>query len=112
MWQSYLNPSVNRREWTPDEEKKLLAATQEFEMQNWEEIAKNVPNRSAFQCFVHYRTVFNDHVIQRTPFSRWTPNEDQQLIQTVEKYRIGNVIPWTKIMEKMHGRTKGQLYNR
>lgn len=103
-------PSLNRKEWSPEEEDKLLAATQEFREQNWSEIAKRVENRSAYQCFIQYRTAFGDVGLPR--HLRWTPEEDQQLMDTIEKYRIGNVIPWTKILDKMSGRSKLQLYNR
>lgn len=33
-------------------------------------------------------------------------------MQMVDKYRIGEVIPWTKIVPTMPGRYKAQLYNR
>lgn len=103
-------PQLNRKQWTPEEEELLLAAIHEHRAQNWEEIAKSVGHRSAFQCFVQYRTAFSDRGVQQN--DRWTQEEDEQLMQYVEKFRIGNVIPWTKIMEKMPGRSKIQLYNR
>lgn len=103
-------PTLNRKQWTPDEEDKLLNAVNENDAQDWNEIAQNVANRSAYQCFVHYQTVFGDKQIQK--HMRWTPDEDGKLIEYVEKYRIGNIIPWTKIVEMVPGRNKTQLYNR
>lgn len=110
MWNNYLMPSLNRKQWTDEEEEQLLVAVEEHKAQNWSEIAKQLKHRSPFQCFIHFRTVFNDRGVARN--ARWTPEEDQNLISFIDKYRIGNVIPWTKIMDKMPGRSKLQLYNR
>lgn len=110
MWNNYLMPSLNRKQWTDEEEEQLLSAVDEHKSQNWFAIAKQMKNRSPFQCFVHFRTAFNDRGVTRN--ARWTTEEDQSLISYIDKYRIGNVIPWTKIMDKMQGRSKLQLYNR
>lgn len=111
MWYGYLMPTLNRKAWTPAEEDKLLNAAGKFSAQNWSEIAKAVENRSVYQCFVHYQTIFNNN--KTLPKNtRWTLEQDQQLMASVEKYRIGNIIPWTKVMEKCPGRSKPQLYNR
>ena len=56
MWFGYLMPNLNRKAWTPAEEDKLLNAAIKFGAQNWTEIAKDVENRSVYQCFVHYQT--------------------------------------------------------
>lgn len=110
MWYGYLMPSLNRKPWTPAEEDKLLNAANDFEQQDWVEIAKAVEGRSAYQCFVHYQTKFNSKNVLKNV--RWTPEEDKRLMECVEKYRIGNIIPWTKVMEHCSGRSKPQLYNR
>lgn len=110
MWFGYLMPTLNRKAWTPAEEDKLLNAAIKFSAQNWTEIAKAVENRSVYQCFVHYQTHFNNKSLPKNV--RWTPEQDRELVACVEKYRIGNVIPWTKVMEKCPGRSKVQIYNR
>lgn len=110
MWFGYLMPTLNRKAWTTAEEDKLLNAATKFSAQNWSEIAKAVENRSVYQCFVHYQTHFNNQSVQKNV--RWTPEQDRQLLAYVDKYRIGNVIPWTKVMEKCPGRSKVQIYNR
>lgn len=110
MWFGYLMPTLNRKEWTAAEEDQLLNAASKFGAQNWTEIAKSVESRSVYQCFVQYQTRFNNKNHPKNV--RWTSEQDQQLMACVEKYRIGNIIPWTKIMEKCPGRTKVQLYNR
>lgn len=110
MWYAYLMPTLNRKPWTSDEEDKLLNASIQFGGQNWPKIAEAVENRSVYQCFVHYRTVFDGKGNGKNV--RWTPYEDQMLLNYVEKYRIGNIIPWTKVMEHFVGRSKMQVYNR
>lgn len=103
-------PTLNRKAWTTDEEDKLLDAAKNFDAQNWTEIAKEVENRSPYQCFIHYQTIFADKHVEKNV--SWTPEEDERLIENVEKFRIGSIIPWTKILEYMPGRQKSQLYNR
>lgn len=103
-------PTLNRKAWTPEEDDKLLNAANEFDNQDWTEIAKAVENRSAYQCFVHYHTKFNvKHVPKNV---RWTPDEDKKLMNCIDKNRAGNVIRWSKIMEYFPDRIKAQLYNR
>lgn len=110
MWYGYLMPTLNRKPWTSDEEDELLNAAQKFGAQNWSEIAKAVGNRSVYQCFVQYQTHFNNKNIHKS--IPWTAEADHKLIASVERYRIGNIIPWTKVMENCPGRSKLQLYNR
>lgn len=110
MWTGYLMPSLNRKTWTGDEEDKLLSLVNKYGAQNWSEIAKQLKNRSSYQCFVHYRTVLSERNEPKN--TRWTKEEDKILMQLVDKYRIGNLIPWTKITSQMPGRCKSQIYNR
>lgn len=111
MWYGYLLPSLNRSPWTPEEEDRLLCIANIYSLQNWSAIAAEVgTSRSAYQCFVYYQTALADRNMIKNV--RWTKEEDELLKQLVEKYRIGNIIPWTKISEKIPGRYKAQLYNR
>lgn len=110
MWYGYLMPTLNRKSWTQSEEDKLLNAAIEFGSQNWSNISEAVENRSVYQCFVHYQTHFNNKNLPKNV--RWTDDEDQKLMESVEKYRIGSIIPWTKIMEHFTNRSKIQVYNR
>lgn len=111
MWYGYLMPTLNRKSWTQSEEDKLLNAAIEFGAENWLKISEAVENRSTYQCFVHYQTHFNNNKnIQKNV--RWTTEQDQKLIESVTKYRIANMIPWTKVLENFPKRTKMQVYNR
>lgn len=110
MWYGYLMPTLNRKAWTEADEDRLLNAANDFDNEDWMEIAKAVENRSAFQCFVHFQTKFNAKTIPKNV--RWTTEQDKMLMDCIEKYRIGNVIPWTKVLEHFPMRTKHQIYNR
>lgn len=103
-------PSLNRSQWTPSEEDELLHFVNSYSMQNWSAIAKHLNRRSPYQCFVHYHAVLSEKHIAKNV--KWTKEEDAHLIEMVEKYRIGDIIPWTKILESMPGRYKAQIYNR
>lgn len=109
MWNGYLMPTLNRSPWTAAEEDKLLNAAIQFDGQDWSSISKELEHRSAYQCFVHYHARFEKNVQKNV---RWTQEQDHKLVECVEKFRIGNIIPWTKVMEHCTDRTKSQVYNR
>lgn len=110
MWYGYLMPSINRSQWNLTEEDELLNAVNRYSVQNWPAIAQLLNRRSPYQCFVHYHAVLSEKNIAKNV--KWTKEEDAHLIEMVEKYRIGEIIPWTKILESMPGRYKAQIYNR
>lgn len=110
LWNGYLNPKLNRNRWTKDEEDTLLQVAGEYSYENWPAIAEHLPGRSGYQCFVHYQSVLAVMNVQRNV--RFTKDEDDLLMEMVERYRIGSVIPWSTVVDKMPGRTKTQVYNR
>lgn len=110
MWYGYLMPSINRSQWSSTEEDNLLHYVNHYSVQNWPVIAQQFSRRSPYQCFVHYHAVLSEKNLPKNV--RWTREEDEHLIEMVNKYRIGNIIPWTKILETMPGRYKAQIYNR
>ncbi|XP_055642257.1 uncharacterized protein LOC129779038 isoform X2 [Toxorhynchites rutilus septentrionalis] len=110
IWNNYMIPGLVRSSWNHNEEKQLLAATEKYHRQNWIEIAKEVPGRSPYQCFVHYQTTFSD--LAQIKHERWTEEEDELLVKLVDENRIGSNIVWNKVVEKMPLRNKIQCYNR
>lgn len=110
MWYGYLMPSLSRKPWSSEEEDRLLGIANMYSLQNWDEIASQMEGRSAYQCFIYFQTALADRNLIKN--MRWTKEEDDLLVQLVEKFRVGNIIPWTKISDKMPGRYKAQLYNR
>lgn len=110
MWNGYLNPSFNRNSWSEEEEDHLLDIVLKHNIQNWDEIANEMNNRSAYQCFVHYRAILSNKNDEK--FSRWTKEEDDLLLKLKNDMQIGSMVPWTKIATKMSGRSKLQIYHR
>lgn len=110
MWNACLIPYLKRDSWTIDENEKLLKAVEEFECQNWTKISEKVPNRSKYQCFIHFQS--NLANMSQLKVSKWSKEEDEFLLNSIEKYRIGTLIPWTRVIENIPSRSKTQCYNR
>lgn len=110
MWNGYLNLAYNHKEWTEEEEDHLLDVVLKYKAENWEEIAKEMSNRSPYQCFVHYRAILSNKTDDKA--SKWTKEEDDLLIRLKDEMQIGSMVPWTKIASKMPGRSKLQIYHR
>ncbi|KAF5273178.1 hypothetical protein FQA39_LY18762 [Lamprigera yunnana] len=109
MWKVYLHPHINKNCWTPQENEKIVALAEKHGRQNWDLIAKELnTNRSGYLVFVNFFTnLCNDFKIER-----FTPNEDDHLLKMIESHHVGNFIPWRKISEFFHNRSKQQLYHR
>lgn len=110
LWQGFLNPTLSRRAWSPEEEERLSDVASAFNNQDWDTIAKNMTNRSAFQCLVAFRTLPSENA--HVKYVRWTKEEDDFLLKTIEDNRIHNLIQWTAVLQKIPTRTKNQLYQR
>ncbi|XP_053691009.1 uncharacterized protein LOC128739540 [Sabethes cyaneus] len=110
IWNNYMIPGLVRDTWKAEEETLLLEAVEQHQRQDWEGIAKCVPGRSPYQCFVHYQTTFSD--LAQIKHEKWTEEEDALLVKLVDENRIGTNIVWNKVVEKMPLRNKIQCYNR
>lgn len=108
FWNGFLRPDICKDPWTNNEEDKLLDVVEKYDFQNWEAIAKELPGRSAYQCFVQYQSKFKFNKKN----SKWSEAEDELLSKAIDKFRIGSIIPWTKVTEQIPNRTKMQVYNR
>uniref|UniRef100_A0A182Q1D2 snRNA-activating protein complex subunit 4 n=1 Tax=Anopheles farauti TaxID=69004 RepID=A0A182Q1D2_9DIPT len=110
IWNNYLKPGLKRSVWTTAEESKLVEAAEAHHHRCWDRIAQCVPERSEYQCFVHYQTNFSElSQIKKQP---WTQEEDDLLLRLVDENRIGNNIIWNKVVERMPYRNKVQVYHR
>ena len=70
-----------------------------FRHQDWDAIAEELgTNRSGYQCFIVYQNKLNCSLRR----NNWDPEEDTKLIQIVEKYRIGEYIPWGKVCFQLY----------
>lgn len=109
FWNLYLHPRINKTPYTEDEEGKLLELAKKYNHQDWDKIAEELgTNRSGYQCFIVYQNKLNVSLKRNT----WDPAEDKKLLRAVEKYKIGNFIPWGKVAYDMENRTKTQVFNR
>ncbi|XP_043273213.1 snRNA-activating protein complex subunit 4 [Venturia canescens] len=110
MWQVFLHPDINRYKWTRDEDERLKTLVEKYQAENWTEIAIEMKSRrSGYQCFLRFNT------ISRIPSQSdvtWNKKEDEWLCRCVEKFKIGNYIPWGIVSRYMHGKTKAQIYYR
>lgn len=109
--------------WTDFEDKVLVQLIYSQQLRNWRSIAQTFNStegiktiRTAEQCSQHWLRVLNPHITK----GKWSPEEDQLLIQAVQRCSPRN---WKQIADLMPGRTdiqiryrlnrlKGQLINR
>ncbi|XP_035778764.1 uncharacterized protein LOC118459464 [Anopheles albimanus] len=110
MWNNYLRPGIRRVIWEAEEESLLEQACQEYGYQDWEKIAQRIEGRSQYQCLIHFQA--NLSAMAKNAKMPWTAEEDQRLIDLVEKNRIGKDIVWNKVVENMPYRNKTQVYTR
>lgn len=110
MWNACLIPHLKRDQWTTEENELLVKAVEEFDCQNWKKISEKVPNRSKYQCFIHFQSNLASKL--QLKVAKWSREEDEFLINSIEKYRIGTLIPWTRVIESIPSRSKTQCYNR
>lgn len=110
IWDAYLRPSLNRQQWTAEEDDLLLNTMENCVPLDWVEVAKRMDRRSVYQCVVHYRTKLA--LPQQGNCGRWSAEEDALLLEMVNKYRIGNRIPWSNVETKIPSRNKQQVYQR
>lgn len=110
LWNAYLIPYLNRDPWTSEEDDQLLKVAEEFDAQNWDKIAEKIPHRSKYQCFIHFQSSLANR--SQLKVAKWSGEEDQFLLNSIEKHRIGTLIPWSRVIESIPNRSKTQCYNR
>ncbi|KAM9858669.1 snRNA-activating protein complex subunit 4 [Aulostomus maculatus] len=109
FWQNFLHPSINKNRWGPEEVKQLRDNVERHEEREWETIAQELgTGRTAFMCLQTFQRFISDTLKRRT----WTPEEDTQLRELVDKMRIGNFLPYTQMSYFMEGRDPAQLIYR
>ncbi|XP_069915095.1 snRNA-activating protein complex subunit 4 isoform X3 [Oryctolagus cuniculus] len=104
-WTKSLDPSLKKGSWAPEEDAKLLQAVAKHREQNWFKIRQEVPGRSDAQC--------RDRYIRRLHSSlkkgRWSPREEQQLMQLIAKHGVGR---WAKIASELPHRSGSQCLSK
>ncbi|XP_036607437.1 snRNA-activating protein complex subunit 4 [Trichosurus vulpecula] len=108
FWQNCEHPSINKQAWVEEETERLKEIAAKYNYLEWQKIAAELgTNRSAFQCLQMYQQ-FNKDLKRK----EWTKEEDNMLTQLVEEMRVGNHIPYRKIVYYMEGRDSMQLIYR
>lgn len=99
---------MNRTNWSKNELMKLYRIADKYSCQNWEAIANSLgTKRSAYICCIKYFTRMYD---RKTKY--FTKEEDNKLLDIIDKHRIGDYIRWNVIQHNFGTRTKRQLYSR
>ncbi|XP_058928886.2 snRNA-activating protein complex subunit 4 isoform X2 [Kogia breviceps] len=108
FWQNCEHPSINKQEWGAREVGRLQAVAAARGHLDWQKIAEELGTcRSAFQCLQKYQ--------QHSPALKrreWTEEEDRVLSRLVQEMRVGNHIPYRRIVYYMEGRDSMQLIYR
>lgn len=109
IWKLLLQPSVKMDKWSASEHLELQQLAREYNMQNWNAIAKDLnTGRTGYQCFVYYRTNM-DHAASGR---KWTMDEMDRLRDIIITHQEDYHIPWGKVAALMPNRTKVQCYNK
>jgi hypothetical protein len=94
-------PRKKSQPWTADEDKKLLQAIEMYGQDNWSAVAEFVGSRTKSQCSQRWTRNLNPNLSKETR----TEEEDEKLLQLVEKYGNKN---WAKIAQQMGNRSDVQ----
>ncbi|NXD08458.1 MYBA protein, partial [Nothocercus nigrocapillus] len=103
--QKGLKKICNRVKWTRDEDEKLKKLVEQNGTDDWTFIASHLQNRSDFQCQHRWQKVLNPELIK----GPWTKEEDQRVIELVQKYGPKR---WSLIAKHLKGRIGKQCRER
>ncbi|XP_019780804.1 myb-related protein A isoform X3 [Orcinus orca] len=103
--QKVLKKLWNRVKWTRDEDDKLKKLVEQHGTDDWTLIASHLQNRSDFQCQHRWQKVLNPELIK----GPWTKEEDQRVIELVQKYGPKR---WSLIAKHLKGRIGKQCRER
>ncbi|XP_070798344.1 myb-related protein A isoform X2 [Pituophis catenifer annectens] len=95
----------NRVKWTRDEDEKLKKLVEQHGTSDWTFISGHLQNRSDFQCQHRWQKVLNPELIK----GPWTKEEDQRVIELVQKYGPKR---WSLIAKHLKGRIGKQCRER
>ncbi|XP_059638812.1 transcription factor MYB3R-5-like [Cornus florida] len=91
--------------WTEEEDNLLTEEVKKFNGKNWKKIAECIPGRTDVQCLHHWQKVLNPELVK----GAWTKEEDDCIIELVEKYGCKK---WSVIAKSLPGRIGKQCRER
>uniref|UniRef100_A0AAZ3RTA1 Transcriptional activator Myb n=1 Tax=Oncorhynchus tshawytscha TaxID=74940 RepID=A0AAZ3RTA1_ONCTS len=91
--------------WTREEDEKLKKLVEHHGSSDWKLIASFLPNRTDMQCQHRWQKVLNPELIK----GPWTKEEDQRVIELVQKYGAKR---WSVIAKHLKGRIGKQCRER
>ncbi|XP_053571067.1 myb-related protein A [Bombina bombina] len=103
--QKGMKKTWNRVKWTKEEDDKLKRLVQKHGSENWALVSRHFPSRSDIQCQHRWQKVLNPELIK----GPWTKEEDQRVIELVQKYGPKR---WSLIAKHLKGRIGKQCRER
>ena len=94
----------SRRNFTPEEDQRLILLVKKFGTNNWKQVSRNMYCRSPRQCKERFTTYLSPDV----NLNPWTPEEDNLLMALYDKFGS----KWVKISKFFKGRRDNNLKNR
>jgi len=105
-WINYERPSINKRPFTKEEDKKLLLLSKKYQEHNWEDIASELnTGRTPLLCIQRYQRSLNGQFLKK----EWTKEEDEILMNAFKLHGDRN---WQQVAEYLVGRTGQQCLHR
>ncbi|KAI5095538.1 transcriptional activator Myb isoform 1 [Silurus meridionalis] len=96
---------LGKTRWTREEDEKLKRQVEHHGSEDWKVIASFLPNRTDVQCQHRWQKVLNPELIK----GPWTKEEDQRVIELVQKYGPKR---WSVIAKHLKGRIGKQCRER
>ncbi|XP_061098973.1 transcriptional activator Myb [Conger conger] len=96
---------LGKTRWTREEDEKLKKLVEKHGCEDWKVIASFLPNRTDVQCQHRWQKVLNPELIK----GPWTKEEDQRVIELVQKYGPKR---WSVIAKHLKGRIGKQCRER
>ncbi|XP_037700087.1 transcriptional activator Myb isoform X3 [Choloepus didactylus] len=96
---------MGKTRWTREEDEKLKKLVEQNGTDDWKVIANYLPNRTDVQCQHRWQKVLNPELIK----GPWTKEEDQRVIELVQKYGPKR---WSVIAKHLKGRIGKQCRER
>ncbi|XP_039559017.1 myb-related protein A isoform X2 [Passer montanus] len=103
--QKGLKKICSKVKWTREEDERLKKLVEQNGTDDWAFIASHLQNRSDFQCQHRWQKVLNPELIK----GPWTKEEDQRVIELVQKYGPKR---WSLIAKHLKGRIGKQCRER